>query len=449
MRTIRTLLVAGALYGAAWDTRATGGLSAGLERFYIGTYTAAASKGIYLSSLDLGAATFGVTNLAATASDPSFLAMHPNSQFVYALSEGGNYVAAYSVDPTTKNLTYLNQLFLYNGAGPCHVVVDGAGKNVLVANYGGGSVTVLSIQSNGRLGRQTANIQHVGTGASPLVHCVTLDASNHFALVCDKGLDRIYSYHFDSQQGTLTTNNPPWTSVAAGAGPRHLVFEPQYRRAYAICESSSCVIGFNYDSQSGVLTPFQTNSTLPAGWSGQNTAAEIVVHPSGKYVYGSNRGHNSIVVYSANPTNGVLALVQHQTTGLTPRNFAIEPTGAYCLVANQDSDTVVLYAVDPQTGMLTQTSQTLHVSQPVCIVPFFVQPPQPVLGISPAANNTLDIGIGNGVGTLTYTLSEAAALATTNTTWNLLMTGARGQTKFTLTNNISNGFLRAGVVTNY
>ena len=441
-------MLAGAIYGAAWATWAAGGPSAGLERFYIGTYTGSTSKGIYLSSLDLGAATFGVTNLAATASDPSFLAIHPNSKFVYALSEGGNYVAAYSIDLTARKLTYLNQLSLYNGAGPCHVVVDSAGKNVLVANYGGGSVTVLSIHSNGGLGSQTANIPHVGTGASPLVHCVTLDAGNRFALVCDKGLDRIYSYHFDAQQGTLTTNNPPWTSVAAGAGPRHLAFEPQYRRAYTICENNSTVIGCNYDSQNGVLTPFQTISTLPAGWSGQNTAAEIVVHPSGKYVYGSNRGHNSIVVYSANPTNGALTLVGHQTTGLTPRNFAIEPTGVYCIVANQDSDTVLLYTINLQTGMLTQTSQTLQVSKPVCIVPFFVQPPQPVLGISPAANNTLDIGIGNGVGTLTYALSEATVLAT-NTAWNLLMTGARGQTNFTLTNNISNRFLRAGVVTNY
>jgi len=441
--------MAGVLHGAEWETRAAGQPSAGLEGFYIGTYTASTSKGIYLSSLDLGAATFGPTNLAAAAPDPSFLALHPNGRFVYALSESGNYLAAYSVDPTTRKLTCLNQVYLYSGAGPCHVVVDSAGMNALVANYGGGSVSVLSIQSNGRLGSMTANIRHVGTGATPLVHCVTLDASNRFALVCDKGLDRIYSYHFESQQGTLSTNNPPWACVAAGAGPRHLAFEPQYRRAYAICENNSTVIGFNYDSQNGMLTAFQTNSTLPAGWSGQNTGAEIIVHPSGNYVYGSNRGHNSIVVYAVNSTNGILTPVQYQSTGLTPRNFAIEPTGAYCIVANQDSGTVVLYSIAPRTGMLTPTSQVLRVSAPVCIVPFFTQPPQPTLSILKEANNdTLGVGIGNGVGTLTYALYQANAL-TTNPVWNLLMTGVRGQTNFTLTNSVSSDFLRAGVVTNY
>ena len=256
----------------------------------------------------------------------------------------------------------------------------------------------------------TTNIHHVGTVSSSLVHCVTLDASNHFAWVCDKGLDRIYAYRFDSQQGTLATNNPPWVSTVAGAGPRHLAFDPAYRRAYVICENNSTVIAFNYDAQNGVLTAFQTNSTLPAGWNGQNTGAEIVVHPSGKYVYGSNRGHNSIVAYSVNASNCMLTPAQFQSTGQTPRNFAVEATGAYCLVASQDSGTVVLYTIDPQTGKLTPTSQTLRLSQPVCIVPFFVQPPQPILSLATATNNLLGIAIGNAVGALTYELEQATAL---------------------------------------
>ncbi len=450
MRVVWLVLNLGVICGGTWNCDAASVPSAGLEGFYIGTYTASTSKGIYLSSLDLAAATFGPTNLAATATDPSFLGIHPNHKFVYALRESGNYVAAYSVDPATRKLSYLNQVFLYSGAGPAHLVVDDAGKNVLVANYGGGSVSVLSIQSNGRLGAMAANIQHVGTGATPLVHCVTLEASNRFALVCDKGLDRIYSYHFDSAQGTLTANNPPWTPTAPGAGPRHLTFDPAYRRAYAICENNSTVVSFNYDSQTGALTPFQTNSTLPTGWSGQNTGAEIVMHPSGKYLYGSNRGHNSIVVYSVNPNNGTLAPVQFQSTGLTPRNFAIDPTGAYCIVANQGSGTVVLYTIDPQTGKLTQTSQVLRLSQPVCIVPFFVQPPQPTLNISNGTNaTTLQLTIGNAVRNLTYALYQASGLAT-NIGWNLLATGAPGQTNFTLTNNVlPSAFFRASVVTNY
>ncbi len=427
--------------------------SAGLEQFYVGTYTTysgSKSKGIYWSSLDLGTGTLGVTNLAVTATDPSFLAMHPNHRFLYAVNESGGYVVAYSVDPGTGKLTQLNQLSSNEGA-PCHVTCDSAGGSVLVANYSGGSVTVLSILANGSLGAQTAHIQHTGTGPSgsgPLVHCVVLDASNHFALVCDKGLDRVFSYHFDPDHGTLTTNNPPWAAAATGSGPRHLAFEPQYGRAYVICELNSTIIGFNYDAQGGLLSAFQTISTLPSGWSGQNTGAEIAVHPSGSFVYGSNRGHNSIVVYSVNPANGLLTLVQHQPTGLTPRNFAIDPTGAYCLVANQDSNTILLYSINLLTGALTPKSQSLLVAKPVCVLPFFVQPPQPVLRVSSAATGMLQVGIDNGYRMLAYELLSAPELSA-DMSWSLMMTGVRGQTNFSLSNTLPQSFLRARVVTNW
>jgi 6-phosphogluconolactonase len=443
---------------AAWlvlcgtrDSRAASP-AAGVEGFYIGAYTSGASKGIYKASLDLGAGTLGPTNLAGTDSNPSFVALHPNHKFLYAVSEQTpGYVTAYSIDPTTRNLTYLNQLSS-GGNSPVDLVVDNAGTSVLAANYNSGSVVVLSILANGSLGSQTSFDQHTGTG--PLCHCVALDASNQFAFVCDKGLDRIYSYQFNPAQGTLTANNPPWTTVATGSGPRHLAFDPQYQHAYVICELSSTLIAFNYNAQTGVLTAFQTNSTLPAGRSaGNNAAAEIAVHPSGKFVYGSNRannsnGTNSVAVYTVDSGTGALTLAQQAPTGATPRNFAIDPTGAFCIVANQGSNSVVLYAINPATGLLTMQAQSLAVSMPVCIVPFFTQPPQPVIGLSPAANGAFQVGLGNGCGALTYQLYQATALGS-DAAWNPLACGACGQTNFLLTNNLPQGFFRAAVVTNY
>jgi 6-phosphogluconolactonase len=226
--------------------------------------------------------------------------------------------------------------------------VDRSGRNVIVANYNGGSVTVFPIQTDGRLGTATSHIQHPGT--SPHAHCVTIDAANHFAFVCDKGLDQVRSYVFDPVAGTLITNTTLITFVAAGSGPRHMVFDPQYQRAYVICETASTIIGFNYDATNGVLTAFQTVSTLPPpGFSG-NTGAEVAVHPSGRFLYGSNRGRNTIVVYTIDQADGTLAPVQQQATGATPRNFAIDPTGAFCLVAGQSSNDLRLYTIDPQSG---------------------------------------------------------------------------------------------------
>src|SRR5882724_8452582 len=289
--------------------------SPALDRFYIGTYAGA----IYESSLNLGTPAFGATNVAALTGDPSFVAMTPNRKFFYAVNESAGMVVAFSVNPTNGLLTFLNQQSS-NGSGPAHVVVDRSGKNVLVANYGGGSVTVFPIQANGQLGAATAHVQH--PGVSPHAHCTTLDASNHFAFVCDLGLNQIRSYIFNPAAGTLVTNTTLITTLPTNSGPRHLTFEPQYKRAYLICETASTIIGFNYDPTNGILTSFQTISTLlPGGFAGANTTAEIAVHPSGKFIYGSNRGNNSIAVFTVNPVDGTLAAVQQQSTGATPRNF--------------------------------------------------------------------------------------------------------------------------------
>jgi 6-phosphogluconolactonase len=419
--------------------------AAGLERLYIGAYTLGSSRGIYQSGLDLANGAVGTTNLAASATDPSFLALHPSGNFLYAVNESGGAVVAFSVNRATGGLTKLNQQ-PSNGGAPCHVVVDNAGSNVLVANYSGGSVTVFPVQANGSLGAASSHIQH--PGASPHAHCITLDASNQFALVCDLGLNRVYSYHFNSALGILTTNSVPWTTVPAGAGPRHLTFDPSCRRAYVICELNSTIIGFNYDAANGTLSPFQTNSSLPSGWSGQNSTAEVAVHPSGRFLYGSNRGYNTVAVFAIDPLNGELTPVQQQSVGQTPRHFAIDPSGRYCLVACQDANIVTVYTIDPENGRLTATSQTLRVSLPVCVLPLLTQPPQPVLQVQRTPANTLELDVGNGLASLTYRIYSAASVESA-VNWTLAATGQRGQTNFTFTNANSTAFFRASVLPNY
>ena len=416
--------------------------TAGLERFYIGTYSGA----IYQATLDLGTGAMGMVSKAATIGDPSFVALAPNRNFVYAVNEGGGTVGAFSVNPTNGVLKLLNQRSS-NGGAPAHLVVDRSGRTVIVANYNGGSATVFPILTNGMLGAATAHVQH--PGPNPLAHCITLDAANRFAFVTDKGLDQIRSYHFDSVAGTLVTNNPPFVAVAKGSGPRHLTFEPQYKRAYVICELSSTIIGFDYNGTNGVLASFQTVSTLPpGGLGGVNTAAEIVVHPSGTFVYGSNRGKDSIAVFTVDPANGMLTPVQQQATGRTPRNFAIDPTGAFCFDAGQNSNDVRLYRIDPRTGFLTDTGNKLAVSAPVCIVPFILQPPQPILATRATGDHTSELTIANSLAVLTYQLFETTQLPAQDQ-WNLLATGEQGQTNFLLTNALPQEFFQVRVSTNY
>jgi len=417
--------------------------SPGLERFYIGTYTSGGSVGIYHSSLNLGTGTFGVTNLAATTTDPSFVALTPNRKFLYAVNESANTVSAFSVNATNGSLTFLNSR-PSDGGAPAHVVVDRTGTQVIVANYSGGSITMFPIQAGGQLGVANAHFQHP---VNSLAHCTTIDASNHFAFVCDKGLNQIRCYVLDAALGTLTTNTTLITSTPAGSGPRHMIFDPDCKRAYVICELNSTIIGFNYNATNGTLIPFQTNSTLGSAFSG-NTTAEIAVHPSGKFVYGSNRGSNSIVVFTVNAADGNLTQVQQQPTGRTPRNFAIDPTGAFCIVASQDSTNVALYAINPQTGLLTATGQSLSVFKPVCILPFILQPPQPAITLRPDTVDTFQLSISNTLNVLTYQIYRIPALSA-NPVWSLLTNGSPGQTNFALNNALDQEFFRVGVLTNY
>jgi 6-phosphogluconolactonase len=347
---------------------------------YIGTYTEKKSKGIYAYRFDPATGQLSSLGLAAESVNPSFLASHPSGRFLYAVNEISKYegrssggVSAFTIDPGTGKLTFLNEV-VSRGAGPCHIAVDKTGRYVLVANYEGGSLAVFPILKDGRLGEASAFVQHKGASINPQrqegphAHSIYLSPDNRFALSADLGLDEVLVYRFDAEHGTLAPNNPPFAKVNAGAGPRHFAFHPSGRFGYVIDELQSTVTVFSYEASSGALHTLQTVSTLPKDFEGESTAAEVQVHPSGKFLYGSNRGYDSIAMFTINNRKGTLTPNGYALTlGKTPRNFAVDPTGSYLFAANQDSDSVVQFRVDPNTGRLTPTGPVLEVPSPVCV----------------------------------------------------------------------------------
>jgi 6-phosphogluconolactonase len=353
---------------------------AGKLPVYVGTYTTTTSKGIYLFHLDLATGELAPGGPVAEMANPTFLAVHPSRPLLYAVNEIGNFkgqraggVAAMAIDPKTGTLTLLNQQSSV-GDGPCHLAIDRSGKLVVVANYGGGSVAVLPIGEDGRLGEATSFVQHAGSSVNPRrqegphAHCATFDAAGRFVFVPDLGLDKVMTYRLDAA-GKLTAGDPAFTAIAAGSGPRHVAFHPDGRHAYVINELNSTMTALSYDAQRGALKPLQTLSTLPSGFTKSSTCAEVVVHPSGRFVYGSNRGHDSIVIYAVDPQSRLLTLVGHEPTqGKTPRNFALDPAGKFLLAANQDGNNIVVFRIDGQTGKLRATGHAVSLGMPVCVV---------------------------------------------------------------------------------
>ncbi len=379
LRWFERVIACGLAYLLLMSNKATAADTSSLV--YIGTYTGAKSKGIYCTRFDAATGKLTPPELAAETKNPSFLAVHPNGRFLYAVGElsGSNglragAVSAFRIDAKTGKLTLLNRQ-PSGGTGPCHLSVDQSGKCVLAANYGSGSVVALPLQKDGSLEKAVCAIQHHGSSvnpqrqAGPHAHFIIPDPAERFALACDLGLDQVLVYRFDPAGCTLSANEPPAVSIKPGSGPRHLAFHPKGRLAYLISEISSTFTGFTYNEKLGVLEEFQTVSTLPPDFKGKSAGAEIQIHPSGKFLYGSNRGHDSIVVFAIDQKSGKLTYVEHQSSqGKIPRHFLFDPSGKWLLVENQDSSNVVVFRVAAKTGRLTPTTEVVEVGSPVCAV---------------------------------------------------------------------------------
>jgi len=347
---------------------------------YVGTYTGPHSKGIYVFRFNAEEGRAQPPFLAAETANPSFLALAPNGRFLYAVGELGAFdgkktgaVSAFRINRATGQLALLNQVSS-GGPGPCHLTVDATGKWLLVANYGGGSVALLPIQDDGSLSPAVSFHQHQGSSVnprrqeSPHAHGVTLDAANRILIVPDLGLDRFMLYRLDAAAGRLTPNDPPFAQVKPGSGPRHLSFAPDGKHAYGIHELSSTLTAYAYDGSTGSLQELQTVSTLPEDYRGESTTAEIEVHPTGKFVYGSNRGHDSIAVFSRDPQHGTLTPIANVATqGKIPRHFAIDPSGTWLWAANQGSNNLVLFRIEPEQGRLLPAGATVDIGAPVCL----------------------------------------------------------------------------------
>jgi 6-phosphogluconolactonase len=347
---------------------------------YVGTYTRGASKGIYLFRLDLSSGALTSVGLAGEMVNPSFLTIHRNRRFLYAVGETNEFagqksgvVSAFAIDPGTHKLTLLNQQ-PSGGGGPCYLVVDRSGKYVLLANYGGGSVSALPIGADGKLGPATAFIQHSGSSvdrqrqSSPHAHSINVDRANRYAVAADLGLDKLLVYKFDAAKGTLAPNAEPFAALKPGAGPRHFAFHPNGRFGYVINEMHCTVTALAYEAKTGRFRELQTISTLPGAVEKGFSTAEVQVHPSGRFLYGSNRGHDSIAVFSIDQKKGTLTAVEQEPTqGKIPRNFGIDPTGTFLLAANQNSDSIVVFRIDPKTGALEPTGHKAEAPIPVCV----------------------------------------------------------------------------------
>ena len=360
---------------------------------YVGTYTGSKSKGIYLFRLQTENLevpqniTLVPLGLAAETPNPSFIELDLKRRVLFAVNELNEFegkptgaVSAFAIDPTTGMLARVNQRPSM-GTGPCHLVLDKERRNLLVANYGSGSVCVLPVAADGRLGAASDVVQHTGKSVhperqkGPHAHCVTLGPANRFAFVCDLGLDKVLTYRFDAAHGKLTPHDPPFVQLKPGAGPRHMVFRPDGRFAYVVNELSSTITAFAYDSAAGALKELQTVSTLPEYFDGANSGAEVDIHPSGKYLYASNRGHNSVVLFNVEPDKGTLTYVEEQGTGgFKPRHFGIEPSARHLAIANQDSDTVLVARIDAGNGRLKPSGVFAHAPSPVCVK--FLPPPE-------------------------------------------------------------------------
>ncbi|MBU4460835.1 MAG: lactonase family protein [Verrucomicrobia bacterium] len=362
----------------AWIVAATAWTAGAAQTVYIGTYSQRGSEGIYMSRLDPATGQLAAPTVAAKATNPSFLALHPKLPVLYAVNETGRYegkpvgaVIAFAVDETTGALTELNREPT-GGPVPCHLAVDATGSHLVIANYVDGTVASFPLAPDGRLKPVAQLLRHEGSGPNarrqkgPHAHGVTFAPANDFVFVPDLGIDRVVGYRFDAKTGRLDRHEPACGILHPGAGPRHFAFRPDGKTAYAVNELDATVTAFRWAGNE--LKSFATVPGAPKGFEGTNTAAEVVAHPSGRFLYTSNRGHNSIAVFTLD-ADGKPAPVQHQSTGgRAPRNFTLDPAGRFLVAANQDSDNILAFRVDPDTGRLTPTGSEIAVAAPVCVL---------------------------------------------------------------------------------
>lgn len=346
---------------------------------YVGTYTGGESEGIYSCQLDLRTGELKQIGVTRHIENPAYLTLDAKRHRLYAVSEvsdfggrSGGGVSSFAILGTGE-LSLINQQFSHGGA-PCYITLDRTGRYLFVANYLGGNVVVLPIDEDGALREPSDIVGHSGSGLNPSrqegphPHSIILDHAGNYAFVPDLGLDKVMQYRFDRNRGRLSASRQPWIEAEPGAGPRHMVFHPNGVNAYVINELSATISAHSYDPISGTLERLQTISTIPASYSGVNTAADLHLSPDGKFLYGSNRGHDSITRYSVDQATGRLThLDWTPTEGKTPRGFAVDSTGTYLLVANQDSHSVVTFRINKGEGTIFSTGHKVQIPNPVCL----------------------------------------------------------------------------------
>jgi 6-phosphogluconolactonase len=344
---------------------------------FVGTYTnKTESKGIYAFQFEVATGKLSEKGLAAESTDPSWVVVHPSGRYAYAANEAGkaSTITAFSVDAKSAKFTLLNQVPA-QGEDPCHLSFDKTGKYLFVANYSSGTVAVFPIQADGKLGEHTAVVKNAGEVGpnkerqeGPHAHWVEATPNNRFVLVADLGLDRVLIYQFDATKGTLAPSDPPAVRLVAGAGPRHVALSPNGKFLYVVSELNSTVTAYSFDVNTGVSRESQVVSTLPGDFHGRNDTAEIAVHPTGKWLFASNRGHDSIAVFSIERADGKLHLAgTFPTGGKEPRHFAVDPSGHFLLAENQNTNNITVFRIDYATGALTHVAGVDGIPSPVCV----------------------------------------------------------------------------------
>jgi 6-phosphogluconolactonase len=346
---------------------------------YTGTYTGEASKGIYAFNFEDSSGVLTSIGLVAETPSPSFLVASADGRFVFAVNElerfggaAGGSVTSFAVDRATSKLTQLS-VQPTQGAGPCHLALDRTGRYLAVANYSGGNFALFPVSADGRLQPAVKVFAGDAPGADasrparPLGHAVAFAANNRFLVAADKGQDRLLVYRFDASTGTLTPNEPAAVSLPPASGPRHFVYHPNGRWVFAIAEQAATITTLSWDAQTGGLAPTGSVSTTPAGEKTDSTA-EIAIHPSGRFVYGSNRGHDSIAVFRVGDEGRLTPVEYESTRGRTPRNFALDPSGRWAIAANQASGTLAVFSIDQATGALSPVGPLASVGSPVCVL---------------------------------------------------------------------------------